>query len=238
MKTVAMITGGCVLLATLGGCATGTKPDPAYAHVRAAEPKPVELNNGSIYQAGHAVSLFEDLKARRVGDVLTVVLVENTSASKQASTNTSKTNEIDLQNPTLLGSAGKVSLGKSIRGVFPLVDRNNNNFQVNADTSQEFTGTGGSSQSNKLSGNITVSVVEVLPNGYLVVRGEKILALNEGDEYVRLSGIIRPHDVRPDNTVLSTQVANAQIAYAGNGALADANSHGWLSRFFLKLWPF
>lgn len=87
-------------------------------------------------------------------------------------------------------------------------------------------------------GNISVTVVDVLSNGYLAVRGEKVLTLNRGDEYVRFSGIVRPVDIRSNNTVLSTQVADAQIIYSGSGEVADASKHGWLSKFFLAFWPF
>ncbi|MDH5183551.1 MAG: flagellar basal body L-ring protein FlgH, partial [Gammaproteobacteria bacterium] len=105
-------------------------------------------------------------------------------------------------------------------------------------TDQAFDGSGSSAQSNSLQGTISVSVMEVLANGYLVVRGEKILSLNQGDEFIRVSGIIRPEDVSPDNTVQSTKVANVQIIYGGTGALADANRDGWMSKFFKKVWPF
>jgi len=228
------------VLALLAGClSTHTQPDPAYAATRPAAPVPTALNNGAIYQAGFAVSLFEDTKARRVGDILTIVLSESTNASKKASTATKKDNAIDLQNPTLFGSSPQFNLagGKLGRAV-PLASTTQNNLGVSANTTQDFTGTGSSSQSNSLTGNITVTVAEVLSNGNLMVRGEKIMALNEGDEFVRITGMIRPQDIRPDNTVLSTSIANAQISYGGNGAVADSSSHGWLSRFFLKVWPF
>ena len=144
-----------------------------------------------------------------------------------------------MKSPTLLGSPVEFNAasGKLARAL-PLQNTRGNTLDVAASTKQDFSGAGTSSQSNSLTGNITVTVAEVLSNGYLVVRGEKILALNEGDEFVRLSGIIRPQDIRPDNSVLSTSVANSQITYGGNGAVADSNSQGWLSRFFLKVWPF
>jgi len=97
---------------------------------------------------------------------------------------------------------------------------------------QEFKGEGSSSQSNTLTGTIAVTVAQVLANGNLVIRGEKLLTLNQGDEFVRLSGIVRSHDITPENTVLSTQVANARILYSGKGSMTDANANGWLGRFF------
>lgn len=211
-----------------GGCVTArTAPDPDYAPVRPPSVPVASQSFGSLYQPGQGLRLFEDQRARQVGDLLTIVLVEATSASKKAETSTKKENAIDLKNPTLFGA--------------PLVGHRNGktyNLAIGVDTNQEFSGSGASSQSNSLSGRITVTVAEVLPNGYLVVRGEKLIALNEGDEYVRLRGIVRPQDIRPDNTVPSTLVADAHISYGGSGALADSNAHGWLSRFFLKWWPF
>jgi flagellar L-ring protein precursor FlgH len=232
-------TAGLVLTLLAGCISTHTQPDPAYAATRPAAPVPTALNNGAIYQAGFAVSLFEDAKARHVGDILTIVLAESTNASKKASTETKKENAIDLKDPTLLGSAVQYSMpGGTLSRAVPLATMGHNNLQVSANTKQDFTGNGSSSQSNSLTGNITVTVSEVLSNGNLVVHGEKIMALNEGDEFVRITGMIRPQDIRPDNTVLSTSIANAQISYGGNGAVADSSSHGWLSRFFLKVWPF
>jgi flagellar L-ring protein precursor FlgH len=239
-KQLSRIGTAGLVLALLAGClSTHTQPDPAFAATRPAAPVPTALNNGAIYQAGFAVSLFEDTKARHVGDILTIVLAESTNASKKASTATKKDNAIELQNPTLFGSSPQFNLagGKLSRAV-PLLNTSQNNLGVSANTTQDFTGTGSSSQSNSLTGNITVTVAEVLSNGNLMVRGEKIMALNEGDEFVRITGMIRPQDIRPDNTVLSTSIANAQISYGGNGAVADSSSHGWLSRFFLKVWPF
>ncbi len=219
-----------LLVAVLAaGCVTArTAPDPAYAPVRPPEPRTADSGSpGSLYRPGAGLRLFEDVRARQVGDILTIVLVETTAASKEATTSTKKENEVTLSNPTLLGSA--VAMHRKGRDY---------TLGVNVDTAQEFNGSGASTQRNSLSGRITVTVTEVLPNGNLVVRGEKIIAINEGDEYVRLAGIVRPQDIQPDNTVLSTLVADARITYGGSGAVADSSSHGWLSRFFLKWWPF
>ena len=148
-----------------------------------------------------------------------------TDAAKKAGTSTVKDTNVDIANPTLLGRA--VTAG----GV-PLL-RNS------LSSTQDFQGEGDSSQSNKLEGSITVSVAQVLPGGNLLVQGEKWIRINQGDEYVRLRGIVRPVDIRPDNTVLSTQVGNAEISYGGTGQVANANTMGWLARFFISaLWPF
>lgn len=234
----ALVLAATMLMALLSGCATGRKPDPAFAPTRPLEPKPAELNHGAIYQDGIGLRLFEDQRARRVGDILTVTLVETTTATKSAATSTAKQDEIALDSPTLLGSSVNFNIPGEIKKGVPLARTTNNDLSVSATGNREFTGTGSSSQSNTLSGSIAVTVVEVLSNGNLVVRGEKIVGINEGDEYIQFTGIVRQQDIKSDNTVQSTYVANAQIRYSGSGAVADATSHGWLSKFFLAFWPF
>ena len=185
---------------------------------------PASRQPGAIYQAGTDMRLFEDRTARRIGDAVVIRLVEKTAASKSATTSVDKKSEIDIQNPTLLGvpfSAGSLSLGSSANG------------------ERKLGGEGSSDQSNSLTGNISAVVVGVYPNGNLAIRGEKMLTLNQGEEVVQISGVIRPEDIAGDNSILSSRVADAKITYAGNGALADANTIGWLGRFFLSpLWPF
>jgi flagellar L-ring protein precursor FlgH len=225
-----------VLMATalLAGCAGFEhKPDPHYA-ASYPEPGPVvpAVPSGSIYQAayqpGATLYLFEDVKPRRPGDVLTVVLVEETSASKAAKTATNKKNSTDISNPTLLGSPMQFNTPNFL----PLQSHNGNGLGTSLEGTRDFSGSGNSSQSNSLTGRVTVTVAQVLGNGNLMVRGEKWLKLNQGEEYVQISGIVRPADIRPNNTVLSTQVADARIAYTGKGAINDANVMGWLARFF------
>jgi len=179
---------------------------------------------GSLYRAGADVRLFEDRTARRVGDILTIQLVERTDASKSASTSVSKDASIEIPNPTLFGQ---------------MVSKHGYTLDVDAEANRLFEGEGESDQSNRLTGNITAVVVGVYPNGNLMVRGEKQLTLNQGDEFIQIAGVVRPDDIGADNTVLSSKVADAQITYAGTGAAADANAVGWLGRFFLHpLWIF
>ena len=222
-----------VLLTT--ACQSLPERDPEYAATRPVALPPVEASNGSIYQAGHDVRLFEDGKARRVGDILSINLQESTNASKAAATELEKTTETTIANPTILGSTPQFNAP----GIIPLASNSNNNLGFSLDAENSFDGEGTSSQSNNLTGSISVTVAEVLPNGYLFVRGEKILSLNQGHEYIRLSGIVRPADISASNTVLSTQVADVQITYSGSGAVADTNKIGWLARFFISaLLPF
>ncbi len=219
-----LLAAGTVLL--LAGCgATVPARDASYAPAYPVATAPAPASNGAIYQAGYNINLFEDTKAHRVGDIITVKLVEETAAQKAASTSTAKDQSVSLGAPTLFGA--------------PVQHNGNDILSASVSAGREFSGDGSSKQSNSLSGSITVFVAQVLPNGNLVVRGEKQLTLNQGDEYVRLSGIVRPVDISPDNTVQSTKVANAQILYSGNGAISDANRMGWMARFFNSpLWPF
>ena len=222
------------LLWLLSGCAS---MQPAPSDYRPAYPpvsSPPPQTSGAIYQAGYGVALFEDIKARRVGDTITIVLQERTQASKDAKTETSKENDINVANPTLLGSELRFDTP-----FLPHADNRSSTLGTSMSSDQKFKGEGTSSQGNSLTGNITVTVVDVLGNGNLVVRGEKWLTLNQGDEYIQISGIVRPIDVRSDNTVLSGQVADARITYSGKGMVADSNKMGWLSRFFASvIWPF
>lgn len=228
------ILGIVAMLTLLSGCASLHKPSadyrPAYPAVSVAPPQ----NNGGIYQVGYSQALFEDLKARRIGDTITIVLEERTQASKDAKTETSKDNTVGIANPTLLGAELKFDTP-----LLPHADGRSSTLGTSLSSAQEFKGEGSSSQGNSLSGNITVTVIDVLPNGNLMVRGEKWLTLNQGDEYIQISGIVRPVDVRADNTVLSGQVADARITYSGEGFVADSNKMGWLGRFFASaIWPF
>jgi flagellar L-ring protein precursor FlgH len=214
----------CAVLLGLGACQTAHPPKDDDGMSWAAElaPKPT---NGSIYQAGREVALFENPIAHHVGDIVTIVLNEQTAAQKSSSTNTNKNTSVALPGMTILGKA------LTIHGV-PILSNNI------ADTSK-FAGEGDSAQSNSLQGYVTVTVQKVLPNGNLYVKGEKWIGINQGSEYVRMTGIIRPIDLAADNSIPSSQVANAKIAYGGKGALADANAQGWLSRFFNSPWtPF
>jgi flagellar L-ring protein precursor FlgH len=214
-------------LALLAGCASGPRvhDDAEWAPT----PPPVQQiapaqADGSIYHDSQNMELFADPRAHRVGDILTVALVESTQASKKATTSTSKTDKANLASPTVLGQ--NLSIGGKVAN-------------IGLDGERSFDGAGSSTQSNQLVGQITVTVAQRLTNGNLVVRGEKWLTINQGQELVRISGIVRPQDIGQDNVVPSTRVADARISYTGRGTLADANTRGWLSRFFNSKWmPF
>lgn len=216
-----------LLLASAGlaGCMSSAppRPDPQWAPTMPVAQEAPPQADGSIYHDAQSMELFSDPRAHRVGDILTIVLAENTQASKKAETTTAKKDSVDIGGATLWGKTFPLNGGK-IAGM-----SGNNGFS----------GTGASSQSNQLTGEITVTVAQRLANGNLVLHGEKWVTINQGRELVRIAGIVRPQDINPDNTILSTRVANAQITYTGSGTLADANSQGWLARFFNSKWmPF
>jgi len=221
---VARLTAVLIAGAMLQGCSTVMGPRPG--DVPPALPIQPVLPVGSLgsnFHPGTAMVLFGDVRARHVGDTLTVLLTEQTTASKNANTAFAKSSDFDTGLP-LFG-------GKS-------VTLNGDNILNNSwETDQNFDGSGSSSQSNSLSGDITVTVHEVYPNGNMLVRGEKWIELNRGKEYVRVSGIVRSYDVSTANTVPSSQLADARISYSGKGELADANRAGAVTRFFNKLWP-
>lgn len=209
----------------LSGCAQRVvRDDSQWAATEPAEAQHEPVANGSIYHDSQNMELFADSRAHRVGDILTVVLEENTQASKKASTSTDKTDKTSIGVPTILGHS--LSIGGQPAS-------------TTATAARSFAGDGSSSQSNQLTGQITVTVAKRLSNGNLFVRGEKWLTINQGQELVRISGIVRPQDIGQDNSVVSTRVADAHIEYTGRGSLANANTQGWLSRFFNSKWmPF
>lgn len=214
----------------LSGCvstqnATVVEDDPYYAPMYPQEKAEKMAHTGSLFNAAMADDLYADKKALRTGDIITVVLRESTQASKTAKTETDKETEIALE-PVIGLGGNPVNIG-------------NESIQLGVNNDASFTGDARSNQSNSLSGNISVNVMRVLPNGNLVIRGEKWLTLNTGQEFIRLEGIVRPNDVTSDNTVESSRIANARIQYSGKGDLQEAQSAGWLSRFFMgTLFPF
>ena len=223
MRKTCLILLAAVTICT-AGCQTAKPPKEDDALSWAQEP-PTPPTNGSIYQVGRDVALFENPIAHHVGDIVTIVLNEATNAQKSAITTTAKTTTDNLPGMTLLGAAA------TIHGT-PVLSNNIND-------AAKFDGEGNSKQSNSLTGYITATVVKVLPNGNLFIKGEKWIGINQGSEYVRISGVVRPIDLAPDNSIPSLKVASANISYGGKGALADSNAQGWLSRFFNSPWtPF
>lgn len=209
------------LLSLSGACSTMPDMDERLDSQMLEQPVVVPAEGGAIYQANAGMHLFEDLKAARVGDILIVRLVEQTNASKSSNTSTSKSTASTLTNPTIFGRP-------VTRNGIPL-------FDASLGGDHSFDGAGASNQSNSLVGNISVTVVQRFANGNLRIQGEKWVTLNQGREFIRLTGTIRPYDIEPDNSILSEKIANAKITYSSKGVLAAANRMGLFSRFFQSI---
>jgi len=219
MKRIWLLFAACCSGAWLSGCAINEPvlaPSPAFAPTMPVADPP-RLATGSIF-AGGVDDWFGRKRQYRVGDVLTVVLQERTAASRSALTDTSRAAEISATAPTPNGLLSKFNLG--------------------GESTLRSEGKGRADQTAELTGAISVTISEVLPNGNLVIRGEKQLALSEGSEFVQVAGIVRPEDVAPDGSVQSRRLANAQIAYRGTGELANAAKGGWGTQLLHRLWPF
>ena len=201
-----------------GAAAKDKLPPDAFAAATPVPPAPLP-GNGSIFQ-GSYVPLTSGGRAGQVGDVLTIQLVERTAATKSNAAGTQRDGNIGLTPP----ATGPLSLF--------------NPSDIAMGGGQQFKGKGDASQSNALSGEVSVTIAAVYPNGTMLVRGEKLLTLNRGDERVQISGIVRAMDIGPDNRILSTRVADANIRYVGKGEIARASKQGWLQRFFSIISPF
>ncbi|MBK6656735.1 MAG: flagellar basal body L-ring protein FlgH [Proteobacteria bacterium] len=221
------------VLASLVACDTPPRRDPDYAASYPAvhaSPAQSQAATGAIFQGGYDVALFEDLKAHRIGDILTIRLSESNQAAKSNNNAVSKAGSSKMDNPTILGAKPEFLLP----GVLPLAAVADNSLETDLSATNDYSGKADSKQSNSLNGSITVTIADVLPNGNLVVRGEKRLNLNQGNEYIKISGLVRPVDIGTDNSVLSTKIADATIVYSGDGANADSSKVGWLGRFFMS----
>ncbi len=215
----AAILGGSALALTACG---GTR-DPGFQAalplppVAAVAPPPA---NGAIFQVNQGFSpLYNGNRASRVGDLVTVVLLERTVTSKSASSNTKRDGGFSLTPP----STGPFSFNPNV---------------LNSSGQSSFKGQGDASQTNTFRGDITVTIADVRPNGTALIRGEKVLELSQGEEWIQLSGIIRLSDIDQNNTIVSPRIADARITYAGRGAVQRASREGWLSKFFNLVTPF
>lgn len=210
-------------LVVLAGC---TSVPPTNVHQPMSmrpQPRPeYGAGNGAIFQNSFARPLFEDRRARNLGDTITITITENTSASKKSNNklDRSATNEASV-------SAMTGMPGKRLNGL---------DFQTS--TTNAFEGKGEAAANNAFNGSITVTVIDVLPNGNLLVSGEKQLAIGNEQEYVRISGVVNPSFVDAANTIASSKVADARIEYKSAGQLGEGMSMGWLGRFFMNVMPF
>jgi flagellar L-ring protein precursor FlgH len=210
--------------AVLAGCVTTTPPTAVHQPMTA---RPAARNeavpgNGAIYQASFARPLFEDRRARMVGDTIVINIVEKTQAAKKSNTGAERSQDFEAAVPTVMKMPGKLVRGLSVDGSHD----------------SKFSGKGESAANNTFTGTITCTVIEVLANGNLLVSGEKLVAINQGEEFIRFSGVVNPANLGSGNAVSSTQVADARIEYKANGFIDSAQTMGWLARFFLNVLPF
>ncbi|WP_129794335.1 flagellar basal body L-ring protein FlgH [Sphingosinicella sp. CPCC 101087] len=214
-----MIRHGLLIGAALLLCAA-REPRPTYEPSYPETPPPPPAN-GAIFQAGQGYApLTSGARAAAVGDVITIVLVERMQGSTVNGVTTARDGSLGLTPP----STGPLSFFQP--------------SDVSMGGANEFDGQGRATQSNSLFGEISVTVAAVMPNGNLIVQGEKAVRINRGDEFIRVSGIVRATDIGPDNRVASTRIADANIVYSGRGEVARASRQGWLQRFFTIVSPF
>lgn len=206
------------------GCAQIPRKPIVQEEPMTAPVLPPAQANGSIYQTTQGFQpLFEDRRPRMVGDILTITLNEKANASKNSASSANRDGTSDLS----------LDVKSSKAGLF-----GNASTSANAQGTTDFSGKGASNANNSFTGTITVTVMEVWPNGNLRVRGEKQIAINQGTEYIRFSGVVNPRTITQQNTVSSTLVGEARIEYVGDGYINEAQTMGWLQRFFLNVSPF
>jgi flagellar L-ring protein precursor FlgH len=198
--------------------------DPDYAPVSAQSLQAPPVSTGSLYQERYNFGLYTDQQARKVGDIITVIFDESYRSQKSAETVADKSSSNNIA-------------ANSVAGMVP--GWKNIGLNTDTETDRQFSGKGEADRSNSLTGQISVSVSEILPNGILRIRGEKWLTLSDGDEYIRIRGLVRPADITPDNTVASSKVADARISFGGRGNLNNSTEMGWGDRLFMSpWWPF
>lgn len=219
MPNVASKIGLCLLVLTACSEVVEEKASVDYQPIydMPEDVDPSAVPTGGIYASSQVGLFATDRRAGRVGDILTIAFTESFSATKSQNAAAAKSNSANLAVP-LLGS----TIGDALA----------------AGSDQSFTGSGSAAQSNSLTGQVSVHVTRVLPGGNLEILGQKRLTLNNGDEYIRVQGIVRPEDISADNVVQSDRIANADIKYIGAGELSDTGKQGWLGRALTAVNPF
>lgn len=230
MSKATRILGLVMFAMALAGCAEIGERDlpPERVYIPYSTPA-VRAPDGSIFSNAGQESLLGREKARAPGDLITILIEESVAASASASSNTSRASTTTALTPNSLAWIDGQLAGYGIP------------WPQDMDPSQSSigsTGTGGAEQAGQITGEVTAVVTEVLPNGLLAVRGYKRMTLTRGAQVIRISGLVRPADIQPDNTIRSRRLADAEISVAGRGELADASRSGWMNRALLRLWPF
>lgn len=221
-RLIKLCVGLTLCVGFLSGCADyfepSRQPDAPAAYPESVVPPP--KRNGTIYQSGYEISLYQDRIAHHVGDVLTIRLEESTNGAKKSKTKTNKK------------STDKFAVNEAFGANL------SNGLGLDTSTDQQFDGNGESNQENNLTGTISVTVTKVMSNGSMMVSGESWVTINFGKEYVQLTGLVREEDIEPDNTVSSNRVAHAKITYSGGGQVANTSRGGAITQFLFKMFPF
>ena len=224
MRHLALILGSAVL----AGCASMPQParvDFADARMAQLPAQPASrVPTGSLFQPSTYRASFEDRRARQVGDTVTIRIVENVTASQKSSSTANRTSTID----------GGITMVPGLK--FPGTAAENR-LRIGGTSEADFSGTGGTEAANTFSGSITATVTELLPNGHLVVVGEKQIGLNHNVDVMRFTGTIDPLAIQPGSIVNSSAVANVRVESKGRGPQHEAQTVGWLTRFFMSVWP-
>ncbi|MDR2340440.1 MAG: flagellar basal body L-ring protein FlgH [Deltaproteobacteria bacterium] len=229
-----------ILLASLAiwGCGPKLQPASSLNNQEAAllnppvetYPAPAIKTEGSLYSEDTRPDFFSDMKAKRVGDIITINVVETSRASKQAATSSSRNSSLN-SNITSLFGLEQPGVMPSMGGINPLRG-------VEYDSQSQFSATGSTSRNENITAKVSARIIQVLPNDNLVVRGSQEILVNNEKQYITIQGVIRPADIATDNTVLSTYLADARIEYTGKGDLSRKQREGWLTRFIDVIWPF
>lgn len=221
----------CAVLALAGCTAAEQKPtiiQPVTQPMAYRDPAPTYSNPGSIFSDGDAQFLFDDHRARRVGDIVLVNVVESASAANEASTDTNRDSKSEYGVSALFGRTSIPLFGGNV----------GSNPVLGTKTKKEFSADGSTTRNNKVSATVAARVVNVLPDGLLRIEGARETKVNNETQYLVVAGLIRSRDVASDNSVLSTQIADAHISYYGQGVIADKQKPGWLTRLLDTIWPF
>jgi len=215
------------LLLLVAGCGHQPTAGAFPAREQRLEQPVLSYANGSLWQTS-STGLSDDLKARRVGDTLTVVVSEQTSASKEASTGTGRSGSVAAGIPNLLGMETKLA-GLNGMDLTKL---------LSASTDTAYSGTGSTTRKDNLTATMTARVIDVLSNGNLLIEGRRNVMVNHEDQTIILEGTVRPRDITPDNAINSSLIADARITYSGNGVISDRQRPGWLMNIIDTIWPF
>lgn len=232
LSLLAVVASGCAAPAVIDTRVSGhnrpaVSPMTEPAMKVAANQNP---NNGSLWVDGGTLSeMFMNAKARRVGDIVTIKIMENSKATNKATTNTDRTTATSVGLTGLFGLENKFPSGSNFFNPFSPLE---------SDFSNQFDGSGSTARSGALNAYITARIVQIEPNGNLILEGSREVRVNGENQIITLTGIIRPRDISPDNIVQSTYIADARISYSGSGVLNDQQRPGWLARILNNIWPF